>query len=419
MIAGFIQVDAFIKAVSELKENCCQNDVLGRNGTTVLYGIWAEITSDLEVRRKEQDNHHKLSMFIKIAQNNLTEFANHTYEFHRQFEPYNSQCGLEIKDCLKEIGMQIVKSLELLFNYYTADFDLNGTIPFWLIYTNNKVIPLHKTMMDQMKVNRIDPELILVLDGYLVCLHQPENHKIRSWRQFFYIQHLAEELAVYMRQPDSNETISLIKFLIGYNFNPLPFYEFFLKYAVTAISPDMPYEDQEMEWLILLKIIENVRLETKDGYNTEVPSILESIAGFIHRELGLIAKKKLIMVPLPLNGKENRRSNYYFSVSTTIEELFFLIRIMLEVSFIKTSYKANLYSFVANHIKTDRSNNPSAQYMRNLFGLNKVIPLKVVKKIRAWLVTMIAYIDAHFLDCLRFWFIGIFTTPYILDFIKF
>lgn len=398
MIAGFIQVDAFKKAVSELKDNCCQNELSGHDGKNVLYEIWTEITSDLESLRKEQDNPAKLSMFIKIAQNNLTEFANHTYQFHQQFEPYSSQYGLDIKDCLKEIGIQIVKSLEVLFNYYTIHFDLNGTVPFWLIYNNNRAIPLHKTIIDQMKVNCIDPELISVLDGCLICLHQPGANQIRSWRQFFYMKHLAEELAIHLDQPGSNDTIRLIKFLIGRNFNSLPFYEFFLEYTITVVSPDMPYEDQEMEYLVLLKTIENVRLEIKDGYNTEVLSILESISGFIDRELSLIAKKKAIMAPFSLGGKENRGSNYYFSVSATIEELFFLIRVMLEVSFIKTPSKANLYSFVANHIKTDRSNNPSAQYMRNVFGLNKVIPLKVVKKIRVWLVTMIAYIDANFKD---------------------
>jgi len=106
-----------------------------------------------------------------------------------------------------------------------------------------------------------------------------------------------------------------------------------------------------------------------------------------------------------------------FSVSTTIEELFFLMRVMLDVRFIKTQYKANLYNFVSNHIKTDRSSNPSTQYMRNVFGFNRTVPLRIVKKIRFWLVTMISYIDSNFGDHLRLWLIGVLTLPNILEFL--
>lgn len=79
MIAGFIQVDAFMEAVSVLKENCCLNDSSGRNGKTVLFSIWSELTCDLETRINEQDD--KLAMFIKMAQNTLTEFSNNLSTF--------------------------------------------------------------------------------------------------------------------------------------------------------------------------------------------------------------------------------------------------------------------------------------------------------------------------------------------------
>lgn len=414
MIAGFIQVDAFMEAVSVLKENCCLNDYSGRNGKTVLFSIWSEITCDLETRINEQDD--KLAMFIKMAQNTLTEFSNNLYHLHQQFEPCSDNCRSDIQDCLKEIGLQSMKKLEELFDNYPDHFDVNGNIPFWLVYNNKQAIPLHKTIIHKMQVKHIEPDLILILDSYLIGLHHPENNAIKSWRQYLYMQNLVDLLVVYLDQAEVGETMKLIKLLIGQNFNPLPFYEFFLEYAVTIVSPDMPYEDQEMEWLVLLKIIDNIRPEIKDGYNTEVPTILESISSYVHRELDIISKMKAVIAPFPTDGKEKRGSNYYFSVSTTIEELFFLLRVMLEVRFIKTRYKANLYSFVANHIKTDRSNNPSAQYMRNVFSMNKVVPIRIVKKIRFWLVAMITYIDTHYTDCLKLWFLGILTMPYLLEF---
>lgn len=402
-----------MKAVSELKEKCCLYDSVGRKGKTVLFAIWAEISCDLEARLKEQSSFSKQAIVIKMAQNSLTEFSNDIYHLHQQLKPCSHRCRLELQDCLKEIGIQVVKTLEGLLENYAVHFDLNGKVPLWLIYDNKKAIPLHKTIVNKMQVKHIEPELILTLDSFLLGLHHPESNRIRSWGQFIYMQHLIEELVIFIEQLGEWETMKLVRLLIGQNFNPLPFYEFFLEYAVTIVSPDMPYEDQEMEWLVLLKIIDNIRPEIRAGFNVEVPTILESISGFIHRELEIISKMKAVMTPFP---QEKRGSNYYFTVSTTIEELFFLIRVMLEVRFIKTRYKANLYSFVANHIRTDRSNNPSVQYMRNVFTMNKAVPMRIVKKVRFWLVAMITYIDTHFTDCLKFWFLGIFTMPWLLEF---
>ncbi|MET4141670.1 hypothetical protein [Pedobacter sp. UYP1] len=413
MIAGFIQADAFMKVISELKENCCLNDSEGRKGKAVLFSIWSEISCDLESRLKEKSSFGKLAIVVKMAQNSLTDFSNDIYHLHQQLEPCGNHCRLELRDCLKEIGLLVVKTLEDLFNNYAIHFNLNGILPLWLVYNNKEAIAVHKTIIHKLQVKHLEPELILTLDSYLFGLHNPENNKVKCWSQFHYMQHLVEELVVFIEQLKDWETIKLIKFLIGQNFNPLPFYEFFLEYAVTIVSPDMPYEDQEMEWLVLLKMTDNIRPENKTGFNSEVPTILESISGFIHRELEIISKMKAVMIPFPL---EKRGSNFYFSVSITIEELFFLIRVMLAVRFIKVRYKANLYSFVANHIKTDRSNNPSAQYMRNVFSMNKVVPARIVKKVRFWLVAMITYIDTHFTNCLKFWFFGMLTVPYLLEF---
>ena len=416
MIVEFIRLNALIKAASELQEDCyrsrtCHNQVMA------LKTMWSEFIIDLENRIREQDNRVKLSTVVRIAQNNLTEFADHIYRIYQSGGSCSGNYCLEIEDLLNDMGTETVKSLEFLHDNYTAYFDVNATVPVWLIYNNKAAIPMHKTIVDAMEAGRVNPELILILDSYVEALHQPGGAKIRCWRQFVYMQNLVAELTIHLEQSAPAETIKLVKLLIGYDFNPLPFYEFFLGYALTIVSPDMPYEDQEMEWLILLKTIDNIRPEVKAGYNTEAPSIQESISGYIQREIDTIAKMKAVMAPYPLNEKDKRGSNYYFSVSTTIEELFFLIRIMLDVSFIKTRYKANLYSFVANHIKTNRSNNPSAQYMRNIFGFNKVVPLRVVKKIRFWLVAMISHIDSNFSDHLKLWFLGLLTLPDILEFL--
>jgi len=214
-------------------------------------------------------------------------------------------------------------------------------------------------------------------------------------------------------------SIKFIKLLIGYNFNPLVFYEYLLDYIGQVVSDEMPYEEQEMELLGLLRTIENIRLECKEGYNTEVVPILESVSSFIQRELDILVKMKEVIAPHPQNGSRGRISDYYFEVSTTLEELFFLMRVMLEVRFLKTKFKSNLYSFVAKHIRTDRSKNPSAQYMRNIFGPNREVPSRIIRKVRSWLMMMVNYIDANFGNQLKLWLLGMLSNSFLIEFFFF
>jgi hypothetical protein len=120
-----------------------------------------------------------------------------------------------------------------------------------------------------------------------------------------------------------------------------------------------------------------------------------------------------------VNSKSGRKSSYYFDVSMTLEELFFLLKIMVEVRLIKTKFKSNLYSFVATHIRTERTKNPSEQYMRNIFGPNREVPSRVIRKVRTWLMTILNYIDTHFGDQLKMWFFAVGTHSFIIEILVF
>ncbi|RQO74515.1 hypothetical protein DBR43_03750 [Pedobacter sp. KBW06] len=406
MIGDFIQLNAFTIAVVKLGKICCRGEEYFNEEATVRI-IWDEFLVDLDKRIEEQDTYDKLSIFIKVAQTNLTVFADKLYNLYSNLEPCKESCHLKIKGFLYQIATEVVETIETLNTKYSDLFYLNGDIPYWIIYNNKKAIAYQNRIKHNLELRQVDPELTHILDSHLSGLHIPGNSKIKSWRQFFYLQNLTWGLLAYVESPTSDtDTLKLLKILIGWNFNPLVFYEFMLEYSVQLINADMPYEEQEMELLVFLRTIENIRPERKDGYNIDVPPIQESICSYLQRELATVARMKDVLMPYTVNGLNGRTSNYYFEVATTIEELFFLVRIMLEVRFIKTKFKANLYSFVARHIRTDRSKSPSTQYMRNVFAPNKEVPSRIIRKIRGWLMTMISYIDTHFGSQLKIWAVG-------------
>ncbi|MBB2148955.1 hypothetical protein [Pedobacter gandavensis] len=415
MIGEFSQLTTFLSLSTELIKSCC-DDKNYPEGEMALRTVWGEFLVDADKRINEQDTHSKLSIFIKITQNNLVDFLDHLYTLNGRFSPCNENCRLEIKDLIEEIAIEVSQILESLSTKFSEHFDLNGLIPLWVVYKNKKASAFQNRINHNLELRKVDPELIHILDEYLSCLHVPGDFKMKSWRQYFYLENLSDDLIHFTELPATDDdTLKLIKILIGYNFNPLAFYEYMLEYSSNLISIEMPYEEQEMELLVLLKTIENIRPERRMGYVLDAPSILESICSFINRELGIVAKMKDVLMPYPANGSNGRNSNYYFEVATTIEELFFLIRVMLEVRFIKTKFKANLYSFVSRHIRTDRTKNPSTQYMRNVSGTSKEVPIRIVRKIRAWLMSMINYIDTNFGGQAKLWFLAILHSSFVFE----
>jgi hypothetical protein len=79
-----------------------------------------------------------------------------------------------------------------------------------------------------------------------------------------------------------------------------------------------------------------------------------------------------------------------------------LFRVFVATGIMDTRSMEALYSFVVHHIQFPRSKSPSSGYMRNLnVDDGDVLPV-IVKKVRATLVELIAYIDKHFKAQLRY-----------------
>jgi hypothetical protein len=415
----FTELTAFTQAVEALRTNCCLNEKYPGQ-EEFLKKAWNRFTSNLAKTLTEQDTREKLSIFLTVVQHNLTEFADDLYHKSSNYSACKHSCPMIIPVFLNDIFNEIIVMLEYYKLNYPDHFDLNAKIPFGLPGLNKDRILGQKNIIAGLNKRNIDPQLIQIIDDYTRALFMPGDFRLENWGQYYYLENLISKLNHFLESADTpEETFKLIKLLIGYNFNPIEFYDFMLEYSSKLVNPDMPYEEQELELLLLLKTIQNIRPESNSGYNLQIPTISESLSGYISRELDTLSKMKSVMMLNAVNSKSGRKSSYYFDVSMTLEELFFLLKIMVEVRLIKTKFKSNLYSFVATHIRTERTKNPSEQYMRNIFGPNREVPSRVIRKVRTWLMTILNYIDTHFGDQLKMWFFAVGTHSFIIEILVF
>ncbi|RZJ87635.1 MAG: hypothetical protein EOO20_15615 [Chryseobacterium sp.] len=405
MIEVLTRLQAVVDAFGELKDfNLKDGEYAEKeNG---LKDTWTAFRERLQQRIGEQDTEEKLSVFIKITQDRLTEFADLVFEYYKGVETSTTEFEIRMKNLYKDIENKAVRVLEFLRTNFYKSFNFYGTVPRWVFYVNKDVLSKRGQIISGLESKAIKADLILVIKDFLDLFQETEACSAKNWHQYVYYTRMVEGLCRFVESPETQEDmIRLIKLLIGYNFNPLTFYEFMLEFASGVVDPQAPYEEQEIELLHLLRIIENIRPEIKKGYKPDVQPIIESVSGSIRRELELIAKMKGVQAPAILNGTANKNSWYYFEVASSIEELIFLFKVMIGVRFLKTDSNANLYRFMERHIRTDRTAGASTQYMRNIFSPSWLFSQKVIRKVRAWLMSMVTYIDTHFADQLKVLFL--------------
>lgn len=290
-----------------------------------------------------------------------------------------------------DIGMHMTNTLEYLRRHYGAYFNMQGPVSPWLAVKNRRLVN-YRQLITRFEQKMIDPELVQILEEYIGYLNIPENPVIENLRQYYYLKDIAAELELFSLLPATeNDTFSLIRRLIGYDFNVLPFYDFMTGYIKRTAPEELPYEIRELELLNLLKEMETIRIERPVGFLSEVQPLKESICRSIDHDLANIAKMKAL-----LNTPNSAIPGFYFTVSFTIEQLLFMFRIAMEETLVKCRFKSHLYAFISRHIRFSRSDTPSHQYMRNLFSSEEV-PQKVVRAVRAALMTMVNRIDNVYL----------------------
>lgn len=416
MIEVLTRLQTFADAFGELKDFSCEDSEFAEteNG---LKDTWSAFSERLQQRIGEQDTEEKLSVLIKVTQDRLTDFADQVFEYYKGVEVSNTELEVRMMKLFKDIENEVVKILEFLKINFSNSFNFNGKVPRWVFYLNKDVLPKKIQIVSGLQSKCVNDDLILVIKDFLDLFDETESYGAKNWHQYVYYTRIVNALCRFVQSPETqDDTSRLIKLLIGYNFNLLTFYEFMLEYHFSFVDQHAPYEEQEIDLLQLLKLVENIRPEIKRGFNPEVQPISESISGSLRRELLHISNMKEIQSPAILNGTANKKSWFYFGVATTLEELFFLMKVMVGIRFIKTRSNANLYRFAERHIRTDRSASPSPQYMRNIFSPSWEFSPKVIRKVRSWLMAMITYIDTHFVEQLKvlivIWFL---KDPAVLD----
>lgn len=381
MITNFSILNDFLSTADTTK--CC----IDEKSESALNNIWKDFLVDYTTQCKLIDKPARLSVFVKTSQIDFSHFLDQIDLLKDKHVPCSERCHLKHTDFLAEFSNEICDILISLSTNFYEHFDFNLEVPNWVIDRNIKAMLNQSRIISNLRDKNIDIALIDLLDSYLNCLHQSNSYMLKTWSQYFYLEAISDRLLYFIESPiTEDDNLKLIKLLIGYNFNTLEFHEYLLMYLDLSTNSDLPYEDQEFELLEMLKVIGGIRIERKDGYLNEVASILDSTNSYLKRGLDTIANIKGAVSP------------YYFNAHTTLEELLFLFRVMLQVRLISTKFKTQLYQFIERHIKTERTKIPSAQYIRNTLSTNQEIPKKTVLKVRAWLMMMVSHIDTNFRD---------------------
>lgn len=148
-------MNTFTEGVVELKESCCDGEKY-HNQETTLKSIWFDFSGTLHNRLNEQDTQDKLSVYIKVTQNSLTNFADKIYGLYNDILPCKDNCRQEIKGFLYEIGIEATRILEQLSISFPDHFDKFASFPQWGVFDNKILIPQLKHIVHGLEEKGID-----------------------------------------------------------------------------------------------------------------------------------------------------------------------------------------------------------------------------------------------------------------------
>lgn len=343
-------------------------------------------------RISEQRSLDDLALFVQDTQVRMTVFTEKVYAFFEQGEKLGEAALPSHQKLLFDLGMKMTDHLNYLRVHYSKVFNESGPVSPW-VYLKNKQTSNYTVLLERLNQRVDDEALLRILEDYLSCLHNPKNTFIQNWRQYFYLQDLAKEidLLLIMSSSQKDLRIALIRRLIGFNFNPLVFYEYLIERIADVAGDVLPYEVRELELLNILKGVSTIRTENEIGLLSNVMPLRDSICGSIEHDLANIARMKTLSQAEGTNSMA-----FYFMVSLTLEQLLFFFRLTMEEAHVRCKYHSHLYAFISRHIRVQRSESPSEHYMRNVFSA-KEVPQKVVRAVRAALMTLVNRIDSTYL----------------------
>jgi hypothetical protein len=397
----FNQIAAFINDVIFL-----QNPVLAYGGSdsyeTNVKVIFDGLKDSLEQKIFEQENSERLTLFIRYIQLRLTNLADSLPSNVIELGDEVDAIYASTMEVVREIHTRILELLHYLHFSFSSYFNLKSNLPICFYSSTTKVISGQDKILMNLQERGVDSQLVVIVSDFINSIAQPNNFFIKTWEQLDYLSEFVFQLKHFCKVNFfENCTVRLVLLLIGQNFNSIYFYNFLLDFIDKTILGDNIYEEQEVCLIELLRTIANIRQEVKMGYNPDVQFIGESIVESIKRDLERIDQLKKIYTQGTGNTAEGSK-DFYFEVAGTVEELIFVIKLLMDLKILKSKFKSVVYAFIEKHIKTERTKTPSSQYMRNVFSPNREVPVRIVKRTRSTLMSIVSYIDLNYKDLRKF-----------------
>ncbi|SEK23978.1 hypothetical protein [Parapedobacter koreensis] len=355
-----------------------------------LYEVLDYLPTKLEQRISDSTTNEALAIFIRQTQLQLTARADTAYAAFLEY----SKRGSPLASVFAEINSKLISVLKYLYKHYADHFDHSLATPEGM---PREHISDGTEVIEKLKEIGVDKDLIELVNELLYDEQStdPENS---TWAHFHYRGKLASQLNTTIGQhkkTGEDATISIIESLVCCNVNKLGFYRYMVSYIDRITATNTTFEEKEEQLEALLKKMERVRITPKMAYHTKPGHIRDYFIGCIMSELDRLKRNRDSANQQRRGPNDNNGNSFYFSVSTTIEGLLLLAWLMTEVGFIKTALHSRLYAFISNHIRTERTDNPSIKNMQNRFGPEHATS-KTVNKIRAVLTQMIRILDDHF-----------------------
>lgn len=325
----------------------------------------------------DQDN-ATVSSQIRSVQIELTQLADHLYTLHDS-EIFNEHDLSDTYNVYAELMEEVISSLCYLKDGFPEIFNTQLKAPAGLKnMLRQAVVEKRESITRNILSRQIDDDLTLIISRYLSSLDGEDEHLLKSWCDFDYMERFIDTLSS-IDTPGNPDTIfqSLVQQLYFINFNTTQFYDYSRGWLEKLIDGYSTFVEQRRELLLVLRHITHF-LELPDlACNPKLPSVKHMVVSYINEEIDYLAKTEHLHTGT-FHNKSRHAFPFYFHVNLTTEQLMFFVRLLMETGIIITKRKADLYEFISNHVGTLRKDNLSVSSIKNKqYSVSKDVIQKV------------------------------------------
>lgn len=215
------------------------------------------------------------------------------------------------------------------------------------------------------KKNGVPAELIKIALHPLEDFLLPET--IVTYSEIKFVKELQKELfTLAMKKDFKNITEQLCSLLLYLNFNSIRFFNYYIAQICEADKSNSNTNELIEHYSLKLKFINQVIVKPGCVYKTDLFSLNEQIGRWICEELYFLEKQQQFSL-LPVNNAEPLNHKPKVHTSLSVDNLSFVIRLLLDANLIKNKNASELLKRVAKSFRTDKSEHISEDSLRNKF----------------------------------------------------